>query len=145
MMKWWDFATTFFCTTHLALTCFYIFAAQTHQTQTLPLTFLPQNQMSFTAETFLLSFTAPHFLRQRTLSAILIDHAFVSIHRGQIHHSNLSSCWCAKLIMCRRARKKKKEDSLLFRLIWGFPSSPHLQTSSQSFTGLLELLGTMGN
>lgn len=112
IVKWWDFATTFFCTTHLALTCFYIFAAQTHQTQTLPLTFLLEDQMSFTAKTFLLSFTAPHFLRLRTLSGILIDHVFVSIHRGQIHHSNLSSCWCAKLIMCRKARKKRTASCL---------------------------------
>lgn len=142
--KWWHFAATFLCTSLSALSVLHIFPGRS-TTKTLPHTFPPQDQMSFKAETLLLSFTVAHFLRPRTLSGILIDHVFVSIHRGQIHHSNLSSCWCAELIMCRRGRGEKKEDNLLFRLIWGFPTSPRLQTSSQSFTGLRELLGTMGN
>lgn len=83
-------------------------------TKTLLLTFLPQGQMSFKAKTLLLSFTAAHFLRLRTaLSGILIDHLFVSIHRGQIHHSNLSSWQSTELIMCRSARKKKRTTSCL--------------------------------
>lgn len=68
--------------------------------------------MSFKAKPLPLSFTAAHFLRLRTLSGMLIDHIFVSIHRGQIHHSNLSSCWSAELIMCRRARKKRTASYL---------------------------------
>lgn len=39
--------------------------------------------------------------------ADLIDHIFVSIHTGQIHHSNLSSTQSAGLIMWRETRKKK--------------------------------------
>lgn len=42
----------------------------------------------------------------------LIDHVFVSIHRGQIHHSNLSSCWSAELILCRSSRKKRTDSCL---------------------------------
>lgn len=108
--KWWHFAATFLCTSLSALSVLHIFPGRS-TTKTLPHTFPPQDQMSFKAETLLLSFTVAHFLRPRTLSGILIDHVFVSIHRGQIHHSNLSSCWCAELIMCRRGRGKKKRTT----------------------------------
>lgn len=122
--KRWHFAATFLCTSLSALSVLDIFAGRS-TTKTLPHTFPPQDQMSFKAETLLLSFTVAHFLTPRTLSGILIDHVFVSIHRGQIHHSNLSSCWCAELIMCRRGRKRKKRGQPLC-LDSSEVSPPHL-------------------
>ncbi len=76
----------------------------------------------------LLSFTAAHFLRLRTLSGIVIDHVFVSIHRGQIHHSNLSSYWSAELIMCRRAKKRGQPPVQTHLRFPSFTSAPKEQS-----------------